>query len=162
MSGAIKDLTSETSDLSTATDKLSSNYNTLSSNYNTVEGKVNNKVLINVDGKDVSAETLKIYRVDDDTYYDKVIKGHALTNELYIVSSDFINAYGEKLKNLASPTDDNDATTKKYVDDQITAVSQEIAEVNDDLKELSTYTHALSVSQLVWDLVIDCGSASSD
>ena len=119
-------------------------------------------MLINVDGKDVSAETLKIYRVDDDTYYDKVIKGHALTNELYIVSNDFINAYGQQMKNLSAPADDDDATTKKYVDDQITAVSQEIAEVNDGLKELSTYTHALSVSQLVWDLVIDCGSASSD
>lgn len=66
------------------------------------------------------------------------------------------------MKNLSAPADDDDATTKKYVDDQITAVSQEIAEVNDGLKELSTYTHALSVSQLVWDLVIDCGSASSD
>ena len=32
------------------------------------------------------------------------------------MSSNYINAYGEQLKNLAEPTDLSDATTKGYVD----------------------------------------------
>ena len=49
-----------------------------------------------------------------------------LSNELYIVSSDYINAYGEQLKNLAQPTDLSDATTKEYVDDISLSLSSQI------------------------------------
>ena len=47
-----------------------------------------------------------------------------LSNELYVVSSDYINAYGEQVKNVAEPTLSNDAATKNYVD----AVNSSIGE----------------------------------
>jgi hypothetical protein len=34
-----------------------------------------------------------------------------------VVSSDNINAYGSRVTNVATPEDDTDATTKKYVDE---------------------------------------------
>lgn len=39
-----------------------------------------------------------------------------LSNAIFIVSSDYIDAFGEQVKNLCGPTDDSDAATKLYVD----------------------------------------------
>ena len=45
-----------------------------------------------------------------------------LSNELYVVSSNYINAYGQQIKNLSAPTDLSDAATKEYVDNALTGV----------------------------------------
>lgn len=114
---------------------------------------------IYIDG--VQAETLSAIHADADDYHAKVIAGTVLSNELWVLSADFVNVYGEQIKNLAEPTDDTDAATKKYVDDQITAVDSDITSLTSDVKELSDYTHALSVSQIIWDIdEINCGDAS--
>lgn len=38
---------------------------------------------------------------------------------MYVVSSDFINAYGERIENVAYPNISSDAATKGYVDDVV-------------------------------------------
>ena len=114
---------------------------------------------IYVDGQKTQALSISHYNADD--YHQKVIDGTVLSNELYIVSGDFINAYGEQIKNLAEPTELSDATTKKYVDDKVVEAKDDVAALELSVQQLSTYTHALSVSQLVWDIdTINCGNAS--
>lgn len=73
---------------------------------------IDNKIYI--DG--VKAETLSAFNVSQDEFYAKVNAGTILSNELYIVSSDYINAYDEQVKNVAEPILSNDAATKNYVD----------------------------------------------
>lgn len=35
---------------------------------------------------------------------------------MYVISSDYIEAYGQQIKNVAEPTELSDAATKEYVD----------------------------------------------
>ena len=51
-----------------------------------------------------------------DDYSDKLIGDEILSNELYVVSSDYVETYGQQIKNVADPTDLSDAATKGYVD----------------------------------------------
>ena len=50
-----------------------------------------------------------------------------LSNTIFIVSSDYIDAYGQQMKNLSDPTDLSDATNKQYVDDISTIISSNIS-----------------------------------
>ena len=51
-----------------------------------------------IDG--LSAESLSAMHISQDEFFQKVIASAMLSNELYIVSSDYINAYEEQIKNL--------------------------------------------------------------
>ena len=62
---------------------------------------------------------LSICHISDTDYHDLVNEGRCQDNVIYVVSSDYINAYSGQVKNLATPTDPDDATTKQYVDEQI-------------------------------------------
>lgn len=66
---------------------------------------------------------LSVCRISDADYYKLVVEDECEDNVIYVVSSDYMNAYGQQLKNLAAPTDLSDATTKQYVDAQIAQIS---------------------------------------
>lgn len=57
-----------------------------------------------------------------DDYSEKLIGNEILSNELYIVSVDYVEAYGQQIKNVAEPTDPGDAATKGYVDGAVQGV----------------------------------------
>ena len=59
---------------------------------------------------------LSVCNISDAEYHALVVDGMCESNVIYVVSSDYINAYGHQMKNLASPTDLSDAATKEYVD----------------------------------------------
>ena len=65
---------------------------------------------------------LSVCHMSDADYHDLVNEGKCQDNVIYVISSDFTNAYGSQVKNLAAPTDPDDATTKQYVDEQIAQV----------------------------------------
>lgn len=110
---------------------------------------VDNKVLI--DG--ISATQLKVSHISDAEFHQKVVDGTLDKNEIYVVSSQNINAFDERITNVKAPELSSDAATKSYVDETVKGSQSK-------LDTLSTYTHALSVSQLVWDIdVINCGTA---
>ena len=110
---------------------------------------VDNKVFI--DG--LSATQLRVSHISDTDFHQKVVDGTLLSNEVYVVSSENINAFDERIINVKAPELSSDAATKNYVDETVKATQNK-------LDELSTYTHALSVSQLVWDIdVINCGTS---
>lgn len=115
-----------------------------------LSSSIDNKVLI--DG--LSAEQLRVSHISDTDFHQKVVDGTLLSNEVYVVSSENINAFDERIINVKAPEQSSDAATKGYVDDTV-------KEAQSKLDTLSTYTHALSVSQLVWDIdVISCGNAN--
>lgn len=62
---------------------------------------------------------LSVCAVSDAEYERLALEGACLSNVIYVVSSDYVNAYGQQLKNLAAPTDPGDAATKEYVDAQV-------------------------------------------
>ena len=49
-------------------------------------------------------------------YEQLVYDDETLSNALYVVEDDYVDAYGEQIKNVAYPTDLSDAATKGYVD----------------------------------------------
>ena len=64
---------------------------------------------------------LSVRAVSDAEYERLALEGACLSNVVYVVSSDCVNAYGQQLKNLAAPTDLGDAATKEYVDAQVSS-----------------------------------------
>ena len=59
---------------------------------------------------------LSILRVNSDEYHNLVANNQVNNDILYIVSSENINAYGERIENVATPISASDATNKEYVD----------------------------------------------
>jgi hypothetical protein len=64
---------------------------------------------ISVDGN--STTEFIVEHISQDDYHDLVVNGKIDSNRLYIVSSDTINAYGEKITNLVDGSSANDAAT---------------------------------------------------
>lgn len=94
-----------------------------------------------------------------------------MSNELYIVSSDYINAYDAPIKNVAEPTVSSDAATKNYVDTAVAGAAADVTELSGKVGELSSnaltgvvlngvdFTVDSNVATLSID-VINCGTAS--
>ena len=59
---------------------------------------------------------LSILRVNSDEYHELVVNNQINNETLYIISSENINAYGERIENVATPISASDATNKEYVD----------------------------------------------
>lgn len=62
---------------------------------------------------------LSVCNISDVEYYKLVVENACKNNVIYVVNSAYANAYGQQLKNLAAPTNLNDAATKEYVDAQL-------------------------------------------
>ena len=85
------------------------------------------------DGNEVGAYTdLSVVKIDKDAYDLSVIDGTLLSNVLYILQANYVDAYGQQLKNLATPTEQSDATPKKYVDDNVAVASQALSDYIDE------------------------------
>ena len=102
------------------------------------------------DGNEVGAYTdLSVVKIDKDAYDLSVIGDTLLSNVLYMLQANYVDAYGQQLKNLATPTELSDATPKKYVDDNVAVASQALSDyideqvaiasedLNDDLASIS-------------------------
>ena len=85
------------------------------------------------DGNEVGAYTdLSVVKIDKDAYDLGVIDDTLLSNVLYILQANYVDAYGQQLKNLATPTEQSDATPKKYVDDNVAVASQALSDYIDE------------------------------
>lgn len=89
---------------------------------------------------------LSIVKINSEDYHNLVIQDQVDPNTLYIISGDYLNMYGQQIKNLAEPVDVTDATTKQYVDDYIDVISTELnASINNNTTTLNTSISNLSV-----------------
>ena len=121
--------------LSTLEDKMISNDSVLSI-------AIDRKIF--VDG--LSVESLCAIHISQNDFYQKVALSldTIKDNELYIVSGNYINAYGQQMKNLSAPTDLSDAATKEYVDQISSTLSDQIQNLSTDLStEISALTRNL-------------------
>ena len=104
------------------------------------------------DGNEVGAYTdLSVVKIDKDAYDLGVIGGTLLSNVLYILQANYVDAYGQQLKNLATPTEQSDATPKKYVDDNVAVASQALSDYIDEQvaiasEDLSDYIETSTTS----------------
>ena len=85
---------------------------------NYLSSSIDNKVY--VDG--LSAQSLSVCHISQDDFHAKVIASALLSNELYVVSSESFNMYGERIINLADPEISSDAATRNYVDTAVAGV----------------------------------------
>ena len=116
--------------------------------------------MFKVDGN-LSIDTSNVYvdgikadlsacHISDTDYYDLVNEGKCQDNVIYVVSSDYINAYNGQVKNIAAPTDLDDAATKKYVDEQIAqAVSSCSTMTRDEVIQISKEVFKSSLSSIL-------------
>ena len=78
--------------------------------------KVNGEISIDtsnvyIDGQQVDLSVCKITQSE----YDKLVyENNCLSNTLYVVETDYINAYNQQIKNVADPKDAQDVVTLKY------------------------------------------------
>ena len=118
------------------------------------------------DGNEVGAYTdLSVVKIDKDAYDLGVIDGTLLSNVLYILQANYVDAYGQQLKNLATPTEQSDATPKKYVDDNVAVASQALSDYIDEQvaiasEDLSDYVND-TVNVVSTDINDDLASISA-
>lgn len=79
----------------------------------TLSDDLDHKIYVN--GKALEQTNLSIIHINQNDYHELVVNDKCLSNTLYVVSSDYLNMYGQQIKNLAEPTELSDATTMKYV-----------------------------------------------
>ena len=83
----------------------------------TLSNQISTKVFVkNYDDNDnpVSCyDNLSVIKLPDSDYEELVLKDEliGLSNVIFVLSSDFVNAYGMKIKNLADGTNPDDAVT---------------------------------------------------
>ena len=94
----------------------------LSSDGYATQAQLDVKSSVSVDNQRADVNILHISQED---YSRLVANNEILSNFVYVVSGDYVNAYGQQVKNLAVPTDPNDAATKNYVDQEIANLSDE-------------------------------------
>ncbi len=87
----------------------------LSALANTVFGKTS-KITIN---DDPTLVNLSVYELTYEEYNQLVVESAVVSNGLYVIEDDYIEGYGQQIKNVAGPTDLSDATPKWYVDKSI-------------------------------------------
>lgn len=75
--------------------------------------QLNEKSAVSVDNVKADINMVHISQAD---YEQLVASGEVLSNALYVVSADYVETYGQQIKNVADPTDLSDAVTKGYVD----------------------------------------------
>ena len=118
------------------------------------------------DGNEVGAYTdLSVVKIDKDAYDLGVIGDTLLSNVLYILQANYVDAYGQQLKNLATPTEQSDATPKKYVDDNVAVASQALSDYIDEQvaiasEDLSNYVDD-TVNVVSTDINDDLASISA-
>ena len=62
-----------------------------------------------------------------------------MSNAMYVVENNIVDAYGQQIKNVAAPTDLSDAATKGYVDNAVSSI---------DLSEYYEKTETSSASEI--------------
>jgi hypothetical protein len=102
--------------------------------------KIDNKILVN----GLSVENFEIKHISQYDYH-KLVVDNIIDNKLYIVSSDNINAFGEKIINVGEPENENDAVTKKYVDNAINVSKSEVKKLKDDILNDSSLSSILNI-----------------
>lgn len=83
-------------------------------------------------------EDLVINSMSKQTYDDLVSQSQIQDNQLYLVTEDNMDARNNRVVNVGTPVELNDATTKEYVDLEIQNVKNTVLSSNTILKDIYT------------------------
>lgn len=79
-----------------------------------------------IDGKvyvdSLSAQSLSVTHIGCDDFYQRVQTSSLLSNEIYVVSCDYVNTYGQQIKNVAPATDLSDAVNLEQLSNAISSI----------------------------------------
>ena len=110
---------------------LSAEIITRSSNDVVLSTAIDNKIWIYDKTTDDSipvSTSLSVVKINKDDFEDEIIKNVTLNNNtLYIVESDYIDAYGEEIKNVAQSDIDTNAATVGQVNAKAVEISNELS-----------------------------------
>ena len=76
---------------------------------------------------------LSIIKLSAEEYENLVYDGGILSNAIYIIDQEYLDQYGQQIKNLGAPTDLSDAATKQYVESQISNALGDIESILNSL-----------------------------
>ena len=92
---------------------------------------------VKVDESNVN--TLNVVHIADEDYYQLVVNDSAVSNTVYVMSSENTNMFGERIVNVGAPVELSDAATKQYVDNaKAAAKNYANSEINTKTYKLST------------------------
>ena len=92
---------------------------------NIIESETSDFSKITLISDDVAySKDLSVVKITGEEYYKLVADGKTNPSALYVVDDPYLNAYGQTIKNVASPELSNDAATKNYVDSEIAKIPQ--------------------------------------
>ena len=125
--------------------ELSNFVDNYDSKINSLSTAIDQKIYID----SISSQSLSAIHISQEDFYQKVIASAILSNELYVVSSNYINAYDTQIKNVAKPEEKNDASTKQYVDEACESALHEVEEsIEAKLKNYYTKSETSSSSEI--------------
>ena len=107
---------------------LSSEINARKENDAYLSTKIDAKIYAQVgdDAKPVSVDTLTMHKISAEKYAELLKNGGIVETDLYVISSDYIDGYGERVKNVANGEEATDAATYGQVIDLSTALSNDV------------------------------------
>lgn len=79
---------------------------------------------------DVAASYINVKRIDSEAYHKLVVDETLDDQTIYIVSSDNLNAFGEKITNVGDATEDTDAVNLKQLNATKAELTAEISAIN--------------------------------
>lgn len=123
----IGDGTTEFSNLPETAYALSSN---VQAQVDALSAEISGKVKID----DVAASYINVKRIDAETYHELVVNDTVDNQTIYIVSSDNLNAFGEKITNVGDATEDTDAVNLKQLNATKEALETKISEISSSQK----------------------------
>ena len=131
--------------------------NTLSSKHNEEVADLSSKILNKVKVNGESVDTLNVAHIDAADYHAMVKAGTVDANTVYVVSSEYLNAFNEQIKNVAPGTEETDAVNygqlSSAVDELEGRINNIVAEglgvevinLSNDLRTLSTQVGDLTI-----------------
>ena len=88
-----------------------------------IEGEISGFSKVTLISNDVAySRDLSVVKITDEEYYKLVDDGQINPSVLYVVDDEYLNAYYQTIKNVASPELSDDAATKGYVDSEIAKI----------------------------------------
>ena len=96
------------------------------------------------DAKSVSVDTMTIHKISDKKYAELLnTKGGIVETDIYVISSDYIDGYGERVKNIDDGEEATDAATYGQLLSLSTSLSADIIALSTDLSiDLSSEVEA--------------------
>ena len=98
---------------------------TIATNLEEVSGKVDNKVILSTYGTPGTSSTIEKLQINRMTAAEYASLTSKADDQLYVITDEEINAFGERILSVGTPISGTDAANKDYVDSQITDLTSQ-------------------------------------